>query len=112
MRTALGPGPPAPPGPLCDIFRSAKLRLASQNMISVRAGGAGSPTGPDGEIYFACRSPHLPNDSDGRTKARKSVKSGRGADSVQQVDEERKSPQRVLMQAFAWQACRPGDRLG
>ena len=47
--TALGPGPPAPPGPHCDIFRSAKLRLASQKMISVRAGGARAPEDSNGE---------------------------------------------------------------
>ena len=64
-----GPGPPAPPGPHCDIFRSAKLRLASQKMISVRAGGAGGPTVPDGVMNSACRSPHPLNDRDERTKA-------------------------------------------
>ena len=36
----MGPGPRAP-RLLCDIFRSARLRLASQKMISVPAGLAG-----------------------------------------------------------------------
>ena len=95
-----------------DIFRSAKLRLASQKMISVRAGGAESPKGPDGEIYFACRSPHPLNDGGGRTKAVSVASRTEAQLRTAGSRRRRRSPQRVLMQAFAWQACRPGDRLG